>query len=311
MLQPLMAIESEPNCSPSLSRAKANEIAGPLTEISEVIVEQEGILDVRVKSISQFVEVVCRYRDQWIEGAVYTDPWFRGHKCSTWPLEPNIFRYGLLNEEDEIREQFERRAAQYMTEPPPVDMWGWYFLMQHYGAPTRLLDWTDSALVGLFFALNSPVRPPSIVEEKIEDAAVWMLDPWWLNKTVLDDDVVLSPSHRLAGSYLTRANKQLDEKRNTRIVPRDPAAIDPPFIARRIAVQKSRFTIFGHARDGLTRLRSEANSRIVRITVDKERVNRMRADLFTLGLSDTGVYPDLRGLSEELIRYQLGTWPPD
>jgi hypothetical protein len=277
-------------------------------------VTQEGTLstnvDVRIESVSQFTEVVCRYRDHWIEGAAYSDPWFRGLKCASWLLEPNIFRYELLNEEDDIREQFERRAPQYMTEPPPANMWGWYFLMQHYGAPTRLLDWTDSALVALFFALNSPVKPPA-EEEEVEDSAVWMLDPWWLNKTTLNDDVVLSPNHRLAGAYLTDANGQLDENRNTRIIPRDPVAIDPPFIARRVAVQKSRFTIFGHARDGLTRLTGEPNSRIVKITVAQEKANRMRADLLTLGMSDTGVYPDLHGLSAELIRYHLGTWPPD
>jgi hypothetical protein len=268
-------------------------------------------VDVRVKSVSQFAEVVCLYRDRWINGAAYTDPWFRGHRCASWLLEPNIFRYDLLNEEDEIREQFERRAPQYVTEPLPVDMWGWYFLMQHYGAPTRLLDWTDSALVALFFALNSPVKPPAKKKERVEDSAVWMLDPWWLNKTILNDDVVLSPGHERARPYLTEANKHLDENRNTRIIPRDPAAIDPPFIARRVAVQKSRFTIFGHARDGLTRLRGGENSRILKITVAREKADRMRADLLTLGMSDTGVYPDLHGLSEELIRYQLGTWPPD
>jgi hypothetical protein len=76
-------------------------------------------------------------------------------------------------------------------------------------------------------------------------------------------------------------------------------------------VQKSRFTIFGHAREGLTRLRGEADSRILKITVAGEKADRMRADLLTLGMSETEVYPDLHGLSEELIRYQLGTWPPN
>jgi hypothetical protein len=77
------------------------------------------------------------------------------------------------------------------------------------------------------------------------------------------------------------------------------------------AVQKSRITIFGHARDALTRLRAEANSRTIKITVARENADRMRADLLTLGMTDTGGYPDLHGLSEELIRHQLGTWPPD
>jgi hypothetical protein len=280
-------------------------------------VEQQGSflpnVDTRVRSVGEFVNIVCKYRDNWIEGAAYLDPWFRGHRCASWLLEPSIFRYELLDNEDELREQFERRAPQYVTEPPPNDIWGWYFLMQHYGAPTRLLDWTDSALVALFFALNSTVQPTAEVDtrRKSEDAAVWMLDPWWLNQKVLNDSIVLSPKASAARAYLAETYEQIDENRNTRIVPRDPVAIDPPFIAKRIAVQKSRFTIFGHDRNGLMRFRSEADCRIVKIAIANDKINRMRADLFTLGFSDTGIYPDLKGLSEELIRYQLGTWPPD
>jgi hypothetical protein len=262
--------------------------------------------DVRISSVQQFVEVVCRYRDQWIEGSNYFDPWFRGQRCAAWPLEPNIFRDKLLAHEDSIRDEFQRRAPQYMTELPPADSWAWYFLMQHYGAPTRLLDWSDSALVALFFALHST----SQCKEESQDAVVWMLDPWWLNKTVLNTETVLMPDHPAAGQYLTKLYSQLDENRNSLITPQDPIAIDPPFIARRIAVQRSRFTIFGHARDGLMRLRSREGSRIAKITLAEESADRMRADLLTLGVSDTSIYPDLQGLSKELASYYLGDWPP-
>jgi hypothetical protein len=275
--------------------------------------QKSGNVDTRVKTIGHLVDVVCKYRDNWIDGSKWIDPWFRGHADTDWDLKPSIFRYRFVDDEDELREQFERRAPQYVSEPPPADTWGWYFLMQHYGAPTRLLDWTDSVLVGLFFALNPPVKPPreDDEEEEPKDAAVWMLDPWWLNQRVLGTDCVLAPHHTKAEQYLAPPQIRLDANRNTQILEEYPAAIDPPFIAKRIASQRSRFTVFGWAQDGLMRLRNEANSRIVKIVIPKDKVNRMRADLFTLGISDAVVYPDLRGLSEELIRYRLGNWPPD
>jgi FRG domain len=266
----------------------------------------------RAKSVQEFVQIVCEIRDQWIEGGKYFDPWFRGQRKASRKLIPNIFRYKLFNEEDQIRSEFLRRAAQYVTEQPPNDYWGWYFLMQHYGAPTRLLDWTDSALVALFFALNreSP-SPYGEGEEDEEDSVVWVLNPWWLNQQALNDDAILLPSSPRAAPYLREPFEHLDSDRNTSIEPSLPAAIDPPFIARRVAVQRSHFTIFGSEADGLLRFADAPNTRLIPIRLAKEKAVRMRADLLTLGLSDTSIYPDLRGLSFELIRYYQEGWPPD
>lgn len=45
--------------------------------------------------------------------------------------------------------------------------------MQHHGAPTRLLDWTRSAYVGAFFALD----------ESDGDCALWAIDNDWCERT--------------------------------------------------------------------------------------------------------------------------------
>jgi hypothetical protein len=260
-----------------------------------------------VRSMSQFIETVAHCRDEWIEGATYFEPWFRGQINADWDLEPSIFRLDLLGDEDGLRGEFERRAPQHMTESPPKDYWGWYFLMQHYGAPTRLLDWTDSALVALFFALNSDSWFP----EDAHDAAVWMLDPWWLNRTVIDIDSTMLPDLEGAQRYLSDTYQALDRYGETNISPRLPISIDPPYIARRVAVQRSHFTIFGYERTGLMELWKKQDARLLKIVIAKEAAPRLRADLTTLGLTDTSIFPDLRGLAYEVTRYYLGTWPPD
>lgn len=256
-------------------------------------------------SLSQFVEIMAKLRDDWgattsyAKEAAYFDPWFRGQQNASWPLRPNIYRFGLKEDEDEIRAEFKRRASQFMTESAPHDEWGWYFLMQHYGAPTRLLDWTDSALIALFFAINS--NPPDLIKAET-DAVVWALDPWWLNATVLGHDAVLLPEWKESGRYLS-APYSGESK-----LPELPVAIDPPFIARRVAVQHSHFTIFGMNSTGLNTLGKTGESRLVKIKLPKRNIDRIRLDLATCGIVDTTVYPDLTGLSRELTRYFKSDW---
>lgn len=165
--------------------------------------------------------------------------------------------------------------------------------MQHYRAPTRLLDWSDGALVALHFALSPsvPGKP-----EPTCDAGVWMLDPWWLNGVVTGRKSVLGPDFPKAAAYLPELYGKPIRKKW-------PVAVDPPHVARRIGVQRSRFTIHGTDRDGLMKLSGQRGARLAKIVLPKKKLAAMRTDLYTCGVSDATVFPDLEGLARELTRY--------
>jgi hypothetical protein len=64
-------------------------------------------------------------------------------------------------------------ASQLPTPPQDKDLLGWLFLMQHYGAPTRLLDWTTSPFVACYFAYAEP--PPAKMKKENSHRVLWML----------------------------------------------------------------------------------------------------------------------------------------
>ena len=130
----------------------------------------------RWSDLQQWHDRLLREQDaQWV---------FRGHKSDRWPLESTLERAivalggraetGLegcpttLIEQRLVRD-FTRRAHQYVISPPGDDVLEWLALMRHHGAPTRLLDWTYSFWVAVFFA----------VESSCGTSAVWALGSSW------------------------------------------------------------------------------------------------------------------------------------
>lgn len=255
-------------------------------------------------TISQFVEWAEQVADLWTEDGEFDTPWFRGVGSSRFKLIPSLYRSEAGRDpssDDELRSEFRRRALPLVAERPPRDDWEWYSLMQHYGAPTRLLDWTDSALVALYFAISS-FRPKD--HSVRTQPAVWALNPWRLNAKT--EDRFIGP----VVPDITDVTDYLRPPYSGQRPPQYPIALDPTFIAQRMLVQHSHFTLHGSDPRSIDEMANDLQLQggLFKIVIrgGEGIIRNLRQQVALLGISETTIFPDLAGLGKELsIEYDL------
>jgi len=216
--------------------------------------------------------------------------WYRGQKNASWGLIPGEYRFPYLDA-DEIRSEFVLKAKALLDRVPATD-WDWYFIMQHHGLPTRLLDWTEGSLIGLHFALSQDTGK--------SDSAVWILDPWALNRwSIKKPDLVITgaefESNSVALKYLGPVYKKL-------MLPQRPIAVVPPHNSARITAQRGTFTVHGKRIEGLE---IQFNTRLKKIVIPKDRCLEMRRSLRSAGISEFTLFPDLDGLCRDIRSVEI------
>lgn len=199
------------------------------------------MINIDVSSIAEYI--------QYCEKLGMKNYWFRGVSKVEYKTLPNIVWRGLRKQESALEHEFLSSYKFYINNHH-LDSWEILSLMQHHGLPTRLLDWSESPLVALFFALTS--EPDSD-----DDRVVWVLNPNRLNFLTTGHPNLLCPTniklkhiafvedqnkHYNIDAYLP-PNLKPQEVFNE--YPRMPIAIMTTNILKRVSAQKGRFTIHG------------------------------------------------------------------
>lgn len=214
-------------------------------------------------------------------------PWWRGQADSAWSLVPGLYRKGFASKEHNINNRFRMMAkARHANCPTSGDPLAWLFLMQHYRLPTRLLDWSESPLVAVYFATVAEVGDDT-------DAALWALSPTGLNLQQRKREAICMPGSRDLRWLSNEAFVPNMDGPDSRILSVQTEQSD-----LRHMVQQSVFTIHGCSTP-ISDL-PEANKYLARIRIPGKAKPTFRQVIALFGISRATLFPDLENLAAEL-----------
>ena len=218
--------------------------------------------------------------------------WFRGQPDDS-PLYPGVYRDAFPARTEADRLDLEQRLYQDfrvlsagLFSPPPSDV-DLYFFQQHYGLPTRLLDWTTNPLAALYFAVN---QGPDT------DGSVVLMDVFRLAETQRATaefrGVVLSSSPKLRAWLSPILDGSPPESFCDFVVPIRPEQANP-----RVRLQRGCFTLHVPRRAGLTDRENDSLRRLVIPKADKPTIYQ---ELKLSGIDEFAIFGDPENLAVSL-----------
>lgn len=226
--------------------------------------------EAEISSVVDYLELIKSYKQADRDTGDACEFLFRGQVVDS-PLKPKILRLipkdDLLVTERQLFHEFKRTNPLLIDPFRAINEWDFLTIGQHFGLPTRLLDWSDNALAALWFGTT--------LDEQIGDrfTVVWML--------------MATPA-----DYLQDKSQDPFELEKTLLY-------RPRIIKQRINNQSGVFSV--HANDALRRQFSLTDiadyaEKLVKIKIPKMRISEIREDLHTLGIHAFSIFPELDGL---------------
>jgi hypothetical protein len=207
--------------------------------------------------------------------------------------------------EKEVVARFEQRSLPHLKQALS-DPWQQLYMMQHYGFPTRLLDWSENPFIAMFFAtMGSDFKAVGKAGVRTltfaSDAAIWLLNPVSWNRQALAHQTfkgkIISQNDKEANAY--KPVLDVFDDRNTAI------ALNGAHNSERIVAQRGAFTIFGgciHPMEKVFEERTFPAETLIKIVLEKDVIPDFRKAVANYGFSESVIYPGLDGLAKETKR---------
>jgi hypothetical protein len=243
---------------------------------------------------SNFFDRVARARDGFAprgHGA-----WYRGVKKRSYPLLPSYLRPSSLaklrGKEHNLMARFTRQGARYLD---TNDKWERLAFMQHYGVPTKLMDWTTNLTAALYFALA--FRVDKIKE--LDRPCIWMLNPFVLNGRSFKGP------RKIFDSLDGRPELKLEHFNGENAWELElPIAVAVDWRNSRIAHQQGMFTYHGTNEGPLDKLVPNA---VKRIDIEQDEIPGLLNHLRDAGVTHHLMLQDPDSLGRDITEAALGS----
>lgn len=230
------------------------------------------------KEIKSFTEIIELITQRYNCGHfVFRGVCDKNHKLipSVGRLEKRILcGMSIEDYERETLSSFKLRANSEVH-PQPNNDWEWLALAQHHGLPTRLLDWTSSPLIALYFATLPQIDHKSLLKPCCENGgAIYVMHTCNYIDTSCVQSPLLYPEHGI---------------------------FYPPHVSKRISGQFSLFSIQPKPDEDFGKsFPKRIGNELIKIYFSNDIAHEIQKTLYVLGIRHESIFPDLDGFTYDL-----------
>ncbi|MDO6642140.1 FRG domain-containing protein [Shewanella sp. 5_MG-2023] len=211
-------------------------------------------------------------------------------QCGDYPLLPSALRKDSSDKRKypkrairSFLDEFKLNSYQYMDNPSDIENdIEWMLYAQHYGIPTRLMDFTTSHIVSLLFAVEK-----SFQNEEEKEAVVYFLNPTKLNLLNIQQEQIINISG------LPGISSEGHD---------GPIVIQGRKINPRVNAQKGLFVLFQDDDNPLESINDENVLR--KLVITGSETKNILSSLYSMGISFSHIYPELSSVAKDIVMQQ-------